>query len=262
MSLLNILKGEQPLGYTLTIAAENALGVEAGADDKGQDGEFLTAYALEHGDIPGERRVWRNLLVPRVGATRTSEVDVLMLHERGVYVVESKNYSGWIYGSAGQHEWTASLGKNAKRRFYNPILQNANHIKALARELDLDPEVFVSLIVFSERCELKDVPQDTANTLIVQRQNLVRTVKRSIGSRDIVFDSERLAELASMIDALGRASDEKAKEAHVAEAKAVAEGRICPRCGRELVERRRRSDGVSFVGCSGYPACRYTRGGW
>lgn len=262
MSILNILKGEQPLGYTLAIAAESALGVETGADDKGRDGEFLTAYAIEHGDVPGDRRVWRNLLVPRTGAIRTSEVDILMLHERGVYVMESKNYSGWIYGSASQREWTASLGKNAKRRFYNPILQNANHIKALAQELELKPEIFVSVIVFSERCELKDVPQNTTNTLVVQRQNLVRTVKRSIESRDIVFGSERLAELTSMIDALGRASDENAKEAHVAEAKAVAEGRVCPWCGRELVERHRRSDGVSFVGCSGYPACRYTRCSW
>jgi ssDNA-binding Zn-finger/Zn-ribbon topoisomerase 1 len=32
----------------------------------------------------------------------------------------------------------------------------------------------------------------------------------------------------------------------------------CPECGRAVYRRTRRSDGNPFLGCSGYPGCRYT----
>ena len=83
-------------------------------------GGYLTEYALEHGDLPGSRAVFRNVLVPRwTGPTSESEVDVLMVHETGVYVMESKNYAGWIFGSAEQPQWTQALEGGHKNRFYN-----------------------------------------------------------------------------------------------------------------------------------------------
>lgn len=48
-----------------------------------------------------------------------------MLHERGVFIFEPKNYSGWGFGSERQRMWTQSLNKITKTRFYNPIMQNA-----------------------------------------------------------------------------------------------------------------------------------------
>lgn len=38
-------------------------------------------------------------------------------------------------------------------------------------------------------------------------------------------------------------------------------GGRCPKCGGQLRQRRRRSDGHPFWGCSKYPDCRYTRDG-
>lgn len=262
MGLINILKGEQPLSYTLAIAAEASVLGEADAGDKGLDGEYLAAYALEHGSIPGNKKIWRNVLVPRKGPTSASEIDVLMLHERGVYVLESKNYSGWIFGSAEQREWTASLNAQTKERFYNPILQNKGHIRALAKELRLEPDMFISVIVFSERCELKRIPQSGNDVLIIQRQHLVRAINASLNARATAFDSERFKVLYHRIDALAKASNSEAQQDHVAEAQQVAAGKICPLCGRDLMERHRRSDGKTFIGCSGYPACRYTRNEW
>lgn len=125
MGLLNRLRGEEP-GYFKKFSVQWREGT-------GGLGEYLTEYALEHGDLPGRRAVFRNVLVPRAsGPTSESEVDVLMIHETGIYVMESKNYAGWIFGGAEQRQWTQTLEGGHKNRFYNPIIQNQAHVKALA----------------------------------------------------------------------------------------------------------------------------------
>lgn len=76
-------------------------------EGKGAYGEYLTGYALDHGGIPGRHATFNNVYVPTRG--RTTGIDVLMLHERGILIIESKNYSGWRFGSAGQKQWTQVL---------------------------------------------------------------------------------------------------------------------------------------------------------
>ena len=62
--------------------------------------ERFVEALLAHGALPGRLRTWTSVLVPKDGAViGEAELDVLMLHERGVFVFESKNYSGWIFGS-------------------------------------------------------------------------------------------------------------------------------------------------------------------
>ncbi len=256
VGLINVIKGEQPVFFPLKML------VEGEALDKGNIGEYLIDYALSHGSIAGEKKIYRNLLVPRRGATDASEVDVLMVHERGIYVFESKNYSGWIFGSADQLRWTASLNKATKERFYNPVRQNRGHVDALASVLGLPEEAFVSFIVFSERCELKAVPDDTESVIICRRHHLVRDVERSLERREFSFDEKKLDGICDMLDGLAKASTAEARNEHAAQAKAVAEGTVCPYCGSNLVERRRKSDGNVFIGCSAFPKCRYTRSGW
>ena len=97
MGLFEILKGEQSGFIKTLLNYENA----------GQFGEFSTEYALTNHHLPGELVVLKNVYVPYQG--RTSEIDLLMIHEKGIFVFESKNYSGWIFGSADQLNWTQSL---------------------------------------------------------------------------------------------------------------------------------------------------------
>ena len=256
MSLLNILKGEEPLFR------------KAGMLLKGEDlspgntGEYLIDYTLDHGLYDEEKKLYRNLLVPRQGITDASEIDVLMLHERGSYVFESKYYSGWIFGSEDQRQWTISLNKETKERFYNPVKQNKNHIETLKNALGLPEEAFVSFIVFSEHCELKSVPKNTKSMVICQRNHLVKKVRNSLDSRVFRFNHEQLNEAGRKLDDLSKGSTEDARKEHIEQAKAVAEGKVCPYCGSKLVERHRKSDGGMFVGCSAFPKCKYTRKKW
>ena len=148
MGLWEIIKGEQPGIIKSILNYENC----------GQFGEFSTEYALTNNNLEGELVVLKNIYVPYQG--KTSEIDLLMIHEKGIFVFESKNYSGWIFGNASQLNWTQSLQNGEKHHFYNPIRQNQTHIKALSEYLDMPVSSFISYIVFSERCSLKSVPDD------------------------------------------------------------------------------------------------------
>lgn len=252
MSFINVLLGREPLIADLPHALKG----------KGHHGEYLTEYALDHGNVPGRLELYHNVLVPRSGITSSTEIDVLMLHEKGIYVFESKNYSGWIFGNAEQRHWTMSLKGGKKERFYNPIMQNRSHVKALAEAIDVPTSLFRSFVVFSERCELKDVPRNTEEYVICQRHHLTRDVIRDLKKRDIVFGEERFALLKGKLDELSAASTEEEKRFHVLETEVATAGTTCPFCGKPLVERHRKSDGGMFVGCSGFPKCRYTRPEW
>ena len=250
MGLLNRMRGEEP-GYLKKLTVQWREGT-------GGLGEYLTEYALEHGKLPGRRAVFRNVLVPRSnGPTSESEVDVLLLHETGIYVMESKNYAGWIFGSADQRQWTQTFETGRKERFYNPIIQNRAHVKALATHLGLSEDIFRSYIVFSERCELRKVPANTEDYLICQRRHLLKLLRRDIEGRPRRFDDARFDALAAAIGQLEEASTGEARAEHVEQAQRVKAGEVCPRCGGELVRRNGRYG--EFMGCSNYPRCRYTR---
>ena len=224
---------------------------------KGHYGEYLTEYALEHGNL-GNVAVFSNVIVPRAsGPTSTSEIDVVMLHEKGVFVIESKNYSGWIFGSADQRNWTVTLNSNSKERFFNPIKQNRSHVKALSDYLGLEEEAFSSYVVFSERCELKKVPPDTAEYVICRRHHLLSNIRKDLDRFDPIFDVATFEELKASLAALAEGSTQTARTQHVEEAQKVASGGVCPWCGSELV--RRNGKYGPFMGCSSYPKCRFTR---
>ena len=77
----------------------------------------------------------------------------------GVFVIETKHYSGWLFGDAKSKQWTQVI-YGAKHRFQNPLHQNYKHIKAVQELLDfLAPEHVIGLVVFTGRAEFKtDTP--------------------------------------------------------------------------------------------------------
>ncbi len=175
MGLWEILKGEQPGIIQTLLNYENI----------GQFGEFSTEFALTNHNLDGHFIVLKNVYVPIKG--KTTEIDLLMIHEKGIFVFESKNYSGWIFGNAEQLNWTQSLRGGQKNQFYNPIRQNRTHIKALADYLGLPEDAFMSYIIFSERCTLKKVPTDTPDVVIVQRPDMLKRLRAMLKAVPIIL---------------------------------------------------------------------------
>lgn len=218
-------------------------------ENPGQFGEYATEFALTNHNLSGHFAVLKNVYVPMKG--KTTELDLLMLHEKGIFVFESKNYSGWIFGDAEQLNWTQSLRNGQKNRFYNPIRQNRTHIKALAEYLGLPETAFTSYIVFSQRCELKKVPDDTAQVVIVRRPDMLKKLRAALKNAPVVYTPEAIQSMADQLQGLTNKSSEE-KQRHIEDLETK-----CPFCGSELV--RRRGKYGEFWGCSAYPKCRFTR---
>lgn len=119
---------------------------------KGWLGEKLTALGIwMHLDKETYRR-FHNVIVP--ARNGTTQIDHVIVSPYGIFVVETKNYQGWIFGSANQAQWTQSIyGK--KHRFQNPLRQNYRHIKCLSDYLDLPEDRFHSVVFFIGDCKLK-----------------------------------------------------------------------------------------------------------
>lgn len=240
MGLWEILKGEQP-GLFRTLA---------NYENPGQFGEYATEFALTANEnIQGDFVVLKNVYLPLKG--KTTEIDLLMLHEKGLYVFESKNYSGWIFDDAEQLKWTQCLESGQKNHFYNPIRQNQTHIQALAAYLELPSSAFHSYIVFSERCRLKKVPEDTDRVVIVRRPDMLKKLRAELKGSPVIFSHEALLALQTKLaGAVNRTEEEKRQHIEDIQTK-------CPYCGGKLVLRKGKYG--QFWGCSAYPRCRFTR---
>lgn len=120
--------------------------------NKGLTGEYLTYRRLNK--IKGYKRFIFNFNVP-LDNGKTTEIDIIMICETGIYVIESKNYSGLVLGNKDQDKWTEVLKNGQRYAFYNPIKQNNTHISALKHYLHDNSNYFYSIIVFSNETELR-----------------------------------------------------------------------------------------------------------
>ncbi len=187
MSKIKWLLGEEPssIGKLLFLLRYGK--------NKGAYGEYLITYLIRR-HIRGHYRIFRNVYIPY--RNTTSEVDILLIHEKGIFVFESKNYKGWIFGDAEERYWSQFINKGTKNLFYNPILQNNSHINAVTKFLNIDKKMARSYIVFSDKCELKDVPKNTSSYKVLKREKLVKTLKKDLSKRKKVFSRFEVDKMA------------------------------------------------------------------
>lgn len=151
--------------------------------DKGKNGEYRIYRSLRKYEEIGFRFLF-NLYLPKQDGQMT-ELDIVMIGSKGVFVFESKNYKGWIFGNDGQKYWTQVLyngsGRSRKEHFYNPVWQNRNHCKVLK---DLLPEKtpIHSIVLFSPRCELKSLTVRSKD-VIVDKSDRVNDIVKAILER-------------------------------------------------------------------------------
>ena len=123
--------------------------------DKGKFGEQIVHTILLQGLPKEEYKILDDVFLP-IGELGTTQIDHIIVSVYGVFVVETKNYSGWIFADAYSPEWTQVLGKQ-KHQFQNPIRQNFLHINAIADNLGLPKEIIHGIVAFSDNSEFKTV---------------------------------------------------------------------------------------------------------
>ena len=118
---------------------------------------LMTRFSPEEaGEKAVARRLWllsskkyfviNDLLFEKANGN-TTQIDHVVVSPYGVFVIETKNISGYIYGSENSSTWTrhwkgyapGGVYKQDTRTFDNPIHQNEAHVKALAQILSSFP---------------------------------------------------------------------------------------------------------------------------
>lgn len=136
--------------------------------NKGARGEYRTSQFLE--EAPFKKKMLFNVYIPNRSGAMT-ELDIIMITTKGIYVVENKNYSGWIFGDENSKNWCETI-KGKKFFFYNPVKQNKSHIKNLEKVLQIGDEKYISLIIFNANANLKKISTESKNLYVIASQQI------------------------------------------------------------------------------------------
>lgn len=181
--------------------------------NKGFWGEYQIFATLEK--LAKPHHILTNLYIPRKDGT-TTEIDLIYLSIQGIFVIESKNYSGWIFGNEKQKYWTQTFENKQKFRFFNPIWQNAAHISALKEVLPEELSQHLhSLIVFNNQAILKKVTVTSENIHVIKREQLKGTLQQINNTISDFLSPTQLAEISRLISAFTH-PDEQIKQQHIA----------------------------------------------
>lgn len=112
---------------------------------KGAVGEFIVNLSAKLLLNKKKYHLIKNVTLPTEDGS--TQIDHIIVSEFGVFVVETKNIKGWIFGSLNQKTWTQKIYKHSTK-FQNPLHQNYKHVKTLESLLGLNERQVHSVVVF------------------------------------------------------------------------------------------------------------------
>lgn len=126
------------------------------------------------------------------GKNGTSQIDHILIGKKGIFVIETKDYSGLIYGEEYSKYWTQIINRS-NNQFYNPIRQNYGHVKSLERYIKRN-DIFISVIVFTNKSKLKEVKSKTP---VIQLKNLKMFIRRY--KSDVRLSKKEIEEIYNLV---------------------------------------------------------------
>ena len=120
---------------------------------KGKIGELLVAARLRKGLPENEYAILNDVYLP-IGNEGTTQIDHIVVSRFGVFVVETKNYTGWIFADASSKVWTQTI-YHEKNAFQNPMRQNYRHVCAISENLGMSKDYIRGVVAFTGDCEFK-----------------------------------------------------------------------------------------------------------
>ena len=158
---------------------------------KGNTGEI--SIRLELCLLPKEKyKVLNDIIIKTKRGT--TQIDHIVVSQYGIFVIETKNFTGLITGNTNTLEWTKNMyGK--KFKFRNPIIQNKGHIRALSKALNISENKFTSIVVFVNDCSLNI---DT-KSIVIHDDKLLKIIKyyktEKIDKQDVEKISDKIKKL-------------------------------------------------------------------
>ena len=104
-----------------------------------------------------------NVMLP--SGQGTTQIDHILVSPNAVFLMETKDMSGWVFGGPGDRQWTQSYAakfwsrragiKSKQFKFYNPLWQNEGHAKSFVRHSIVDRWQLRPIVVFVGDSEMK-----------------------------------------------------------------------------------------------------------
>lgn len=194
---------------------------------------------------------FHNLIIP--SANGTTQIDHVVVSRYGVFIIETKNKGGWIFGCEKSSKWTQTLF-HKKYSFQNPLRQTFRQKKILSEFLAIPEPCIQPVIHFVGDCSFKTPMPDNVLT-----SGLSHYIKKF---RTPVLNSQQVNEIGKKIKHHISTSSLTTRD-HLKSLKDRHNSSTsCPKCGSKLVQRVARTGkfaGSRFQGCENYPRCRFTR---
>jgi predicted RNA-binding Zn-ribbon protein involved in translation (DUF1610 family) len=179
---------------------------------------------------------------------KTHQIDHVEIRQNGIFCIETKNYSGWIYGNETRDTWTQIL-YNEKYQFTNPIKQNKSHIYHLNKALNGNYKINSVIVFVQNNADKISIPY------VVNLSNLKKYLANFSDGTNYSDD-----EMEQIYNILLDSSSIVSRKEHIENIKKTETeiaNNICPRCGNQLIARKGRYG--DFYGCSNYPNCKFIK---
>lgn len=226
---------------------------------KGLFGEWIVNLAANMFLDKNQYHLFKNVTLPTEEGT--TQIDHVIVSRYGVFVIETKNMKGWIFGDPRHKTWTQKIYRHTSK-FQNPLQQNYKHTQTLRSALKLETDKIFSLVVFVGDSSFKSPMPDN----VVYAGGYIRFIKSK--TRPILTDSE-VEHICARIESGRLKPSLDTHRAHVRHVKSIVAEKqqrinenLCPTCGQPMVLRtasRSNNQGQQFWGCSEFPKCRTTK---
>lgn len=193
----------------LTLVLIVFVSILKGTRFKGAMGERRVKHALRVLEGQGYHLI-NDVTLPT--ARGTTQVDHVLLSPFGVFVIETKNMSGWIFGSSNQPMWTQMIGRR-KYQFQNPLRQNYAHVKAIEKLLEVPVWAIHSLVAFTGEAKAKTAMPDD---VIFSGQALLAQIKSKNAA---IFSAEEVHSLVGRLKQVRLPDTRATRTAHIRQLK-------------------------------------------
>lgn len=218
---------------------------------RGWIGEKKTTFYLWLSLNSKVYRRFHEVIIP--SGNGTTQIDHLLVSPYGLFIVETKNKKGWIFGSKGQKNWTQSLYGN-NYSFQNPIRQTFRQKKILSEFLGVNELTVHTVTYFVGKCKFKTELPDN-----VIRSRLGKYIKQF---KDRILPPEEVDRVVGEIKYYVSESSLTTRDHLQSLRERYNSTTVCPKCGSKLVERTAKKGpnaGTKFLGCENYPKCKFTK---
>lgn len=177
----------------------------------------------------------------------THQIDEIEIRENGIFCIEVKNYSGWVFGSDESKEWTVTYSNGEKHKFYNPLKQNRSHVYQMYQVLG-DKHHITSLVVMANNNADK-----VQSDYVINLSDLKSWLK---GYNDGThLTDEEMEEIYQTLRSSHAWISNREHVKNVKQSQKDMKDGVCPRCGGELLLRKGKYG--DFYGCANYPKCSF-----